>query len=165
MTIDWVIIIFLLVLGLAFLVAEVIFVPGTTIVGIVGLIAMIYGIYHSYSTFGDTVGHWVLLGSGIAGVAAVVLSLRSKAWEKFSLNKRHLSRVNEDVPVTFKKGDRGEAISSLRPMGTAEFNGVQVEVTSTGGHISRGEKLEVVKVTDRKVYVERITIEEEWEEQ
>ncbi len=153
---DWVIIIFLLVLGLSFLVAEVIFVPGTTIVGIVGLIAMIYAVFHAYSSLGSTTGHWVLGLSALAGVGAVVLSLRSKAWEKFSLNGKMSSRVNDDRPVILEAGAIGETVSALRPMGTAEFGNVQLEVTSMGGHIDRGQPVSVVKVVNQKIFVEII---------
>ncbi|MFT6941450.1 MAG: membrane-bound ClpP family serine protease, partial [Cyclobacteriaceae bacterium] len=51
---DWIIVISLIVFGLGLIIVEVIFVPGTTVVGIAGLIIGTYGVYEAYSSFGTT---------------------------------------------------------------------------------------------------------------
>jgi len=50
-------------------------------------------------------------------------------------------------------GQKGEALSTLRPAGRAQFGEQVVDVVSEGGYIERGEQIEVLKVVGNKVVV------------
>ena len=57
----------MLVFGLVFIgfilvLLEILFVPGTTVVGILGFIATLGGIYLSFEYFSTTTGWWFTLG-------------------------------------------------------------------------------------------------------
>jgi membrane-bound ClpP family serine protease len=56
----------LILAGFALIIAEVVFIPGTTVVGLLGAIFMIVGSYSPISYFGNEVGFYVLLGTGVA---------------------------------------------------------------------------------------------------
>ena len=50
-------------------------------------------------------------------------------------------------------GQTGEALSTLRPAGRAQFGEQVVDVVSEGSYIERGEQIEVLKVVGNKVVV------------
>ncbi len=151
---DWLSVLLLILIGLILIVIELIFVPGTTIVGIAGLACLVVGVFLSFQFFGPNVGWIVMIVSSVAGFGILVYGLRSKAWEKFSLKRAIDSKVNEDIPLNLKVGQVGQAISALRPMGSAEFGTKVVEVSSHGNYVKTGQKIQIVKIDNKKVYVE-----------
>ncbi len=150
-------IILLIVVGLVLLVVEVIFIPGTTLVGILGVAFAGLGVFLGFTAFGNEAGFWFLIGTSVAAVAAVLLSVRNKSWQDFSLDKSMDSRVNEDV-VLVELGARGVTTSNLRPSGKADFNGRVYEVRSKGQHLEAGTEVRVYKIESRSIYVEPLTL-------
>ncbi len=154
---DWLTIIFLLLLGLIFLIGEVFFLPGVTIMGIIGAIFSGLGIYLSYSYFGSEVGNIVLMLTVIANAAAFFYSLKGGIWQKFALKKSIKSKVNEDDPIyILNEGDLGIAKTTLRPVGDAEISGARFEVISSKGLVEVGKTIKVVKIDGRKIFVEEV---------
>lgn len=150
-------IILLILLGLVLLIVEIIFIPGTTLVGILGVGFAALGIFLGFTEYGNEVGLWLLIGTSIAGIASVFISIRNKSWQDFSLDKSINSRVNEDV-VLVPVGARGVTTSNLRPSGKADFNGRLFEVRTKGQHLEVGTAVRVYKIEDRTIYVEPLTI-------
>jgi membrane-bound serine protease (ClpP class) len=52
-----------------------------------------------------------------------------------------------------KVGDVGVARSALRPYGSAEFHGVQVEAVAEGGYVQAGTALEIIEVAGNRIVV------------
>ncbi|MGL1889831.1 MAG: hypothetical protein OCD76_25175 [Reichenbachiella sp.] len=152
--IDWVIISFLILAGIALIVVEVIFVPGTTIVGVMGFLMAGYGIYRGYEIYGITTGHFILGVSSVIGFGAVFYSFKSQAWKKFALNGQIKSKVNEDLTKDLSIGQQGMTLSVLRPMGKAEFEDKEYEVSSLGNMVVEGLPVEIIKIDRNKIYVE-----------
>ncbi len=69
----WIIIISLLAIGLGLIIVELVFIPGTTVVGLLGLIFSIVGIVISYSHFGNDIGFYILLGTLITTLVGFIL--------------------------------------------------------------------------------------------
>lgn len=153
----WFIIISLLILGLALLVIEVIFIPGTTVVGILGVVSSITGVIMAYSNFGNTIGFYVLLSSLMATGIALYFSFKSDAWTRFSNRSAMSGKVNEGAMTNLKVGDTGEAISALRPFGKADFGGTVVEVRSAGNYAEPRSKIRIVRIDGTQILVEIIT--------
>ena len=108
--IEWLTVIFLLLLGVIFLLAEMFFIPGITIAGLFGVAFSGAGIYLSYSYFGDDVGNMILLISLLINAITFFYSFKSGLWKKFALNKVINSRVNEEDPIyMLNEGDIGVA--------------------------------------------------------
>ncbi len=149
----WAIVLGLIILGLALLMVEFVFIPGTTVVGFVGLACAGYGVYLGYSYFGNTIGTGILMSTSALTLAAFYFSLKSGVWEKFALKGSIKSKVNEDhiMPIL---GDIGVTVSSLRPLGKADFDGDLREVASISQLINSGVKVRVVKVEGHKIWVE-----------
>ncbi|ELR71272.1 hypothetical protein C900_02887 [Fulvivirga imtechensis AK7] len=153
---EWFTAIILIVAGLALIVIEIIFVPGTTIVGILGLIATIFGIYLSFVYFGSEVGWWMAAGTAILFGVALYYSFRKNAWDRFSLKDTIQSKVNEGRNSMLQIGDEGIAMSTLRPFGKAEFEQGEFEVRSIGNYIDSGTKVKIIKISNNSIFVEPI---------
>jgi membrane-bound ClpP family serine protease len=153
----WIIILSLLVIGLALIIVELVFVPGTTIVGLLGLVFAIVGIIISYRHFGNEIGFYVLLASLLTTLGAMLYSFRSGAWSKFSLTSSIQSKVNEGIMTAVHVGDEGITVSTLRPMGKAEFNKKTFEVRSGSNYVERGQKVRITEIESHQIIVEPLT--------
>lgn len=153
---EWLTAILLIVAGLSLIVIEIIFVPGTTIVGILGLVATIFGIYLSFVYFGSEVGWWVTAGTGVLLGVALYFSFRTNAWDRFSLKDTIGSKVNEGLINVLKVGDEGIALSTLRPFGKVEFERGEFEARSIGNYIDSGTKVKIIKISNNSIFVEPI---------
>lgn len=152
----WIAIISLIIIGLALIVIELIFIPGTTIVGIIGLVCVIAGLIMSFNNYGSSVGWLTTGGTAIFASGVFIYSFRSGAWRRFALKQSIDSKVNQATPINVQVGDEGIAISTLRPIGKGEINGQVLEVQSFGELVPAESKVRVAKIEKRKVFVELI---------
>lgn len=149
----WILIVLLLLIGLALIIIEVVFVPGTTIVGLMGVIFAGAGIIISYRHFGGDVGFYILLGTGAVTAVALYFSFRSEAWTQFANKSSMNSKVNEGSTDTLKLGDEGVALSALRPMGTVDFKSGQFEVKTLGDYVDVGTRVTIVHIDGAQIIV------------
>lgn len=152
----WIIILSLLLIGLALIIVELVFVPGTTVVGLLGLIFAIVGIVISYSHFGTDVGFYIMLAMLATTLGTLFYSFRSGAWSRFSLKSSIDSKVNEGIMAAVHVGDEGITISTLRPIGKAEFNSKTFEVKTSGNYVDRGAKVKITQIESHQIVVEPI---------
>ncbi|HCX21302.1 MAG: hypothetical protein CMB80_23245 [Flammeovirgaceae bacterium] len=153
---EWVSVLLLVTLGIVLIVLEIIFVPGTTIVGILGFATGGFGIYLGYDYFGATTGTIIMVFSVLLGFGAIFYSFKSKAWERFSLKDEHRSKYNDGIKFDLQIAQRGKTISSLKPFGKAIFNDQIVEVKSDGAYINENQTIEIKKIEPNKIIVEPI---------
>lgn len=152
----WIIIIALLLIGLALIVVELIFIPGTTVVGVLGLIFAAAGIITAYKHFGRETGFYILLGASATTLVTLIYSFRSGAWSKFSLKGAIDSKVNEGITSTLNVGDEGVSLSVLRPIGKGEFNDKQYEVRTSGIYVENGKRIRITSIQANQIFVEPI---------
>ncbi|MEJ2004375.1 MAG: NfeD family protein [Cyclobacteriaceae bacterium] len=154
---DLFIVLALIVVGLGLLLVEVIFVPGTTFVGIAGAVSAIIGIYLSFDYFGANVGWWMLLVTALLFGAAIYFGFRGQTWDRFSLKSSIKSKFNEGLTTGLQVAQRGKALSSLRPSGNAEFDSRTFEVRTHGDYIDSGTEVEIIKIDGNIIYVKPIS--------
>ncbi|MGK7397912.1 MAG: NfeD family protein [Candidatus Cyclobacteriaceae bacterium M3_2C_046] len=154
---DWLVVIILIVIGIILIIAEIIFIPGTTLVGILGGICAGLGVFLSFQNFSSATGFVVLSFTVVATVVSIFLSFKSNAWNKFALKTFSSSRVNEDIKPNIWTGDTGLTVSSLRPFGKAEFKDKIYEVKTNGNYLAAGTRIKVIKVENHRIIVEPIT--------
>ena len=80
---DWISIVLLILIGLVLIYLELLFVPGTTILGLIGLGLCVVGIYLTYDAHGPSTGNWVLVGTALVSLIGLVFSFRAKSWNRF----------------------------------------------------------------------------------
>lgn len=153
---EWLPIVSFIALGLVLIIAEVIFVPGTTFVGIGGFLSMGYGIYQSYTVYGNTVGTLTLFGSLTVSIILFYISFKNRSWERFSLKNTMQGKVNQDYSFPISVGDKGVTISSLKPIGKALLQDKEIEVRSNGAFIPENVEIEVIRVDGNRIFVKPI---------
>jgi membrane-bound ClpP family serine protease len=151
-----IIIIALLAIGLALIIAEIVFIPGTTLVGVLGLIFSVAGIFISYQHYGSDVGFYILLGMSILTAASLFYSFKTGVWSKFSLKDSNQGKVNEGMLSNLTVGEEGTALSTLRPVGKAQFNKQEYEVKTLGDYVDHGTPVRIKLIVSNQIIVEPI---------
>lgn len=154
---EWISLILLIVLGLGLIVAEILFVPGTTFVGVLGFILTGIGVIYCFSVFGNTAGWTTLIISLVVAAMTIVYGVRSGTWQKFSLKGQNRSRVNDETVFDVQVGEQGKTISAMRPMGKVEIRGQLFEARTIGAYLEAGQTVQVKKIDNRIIYIEPIT--------
>lgn len=148
-------IILFLVVGLIFLLVEILITPGF-ILGAIGIGFMTFGIMKSYSSYGSEVGNIVLVSVFVVTIIIVLLALKGGVWKRMASQDTIASKANVTVEDVAQIGDRGKTLSALRPSGNAILNGHKVEVHSMGEPIAAGIDIEVMRLTGNKIIVRQI---------
>lgn len=153
---EWMIVAGLILTGLLLLVIEILFVPGTTLVGLLGFILVLVGVVLSFRYFGSSIGWVTLAGSATLSGIAIYISFKSKLWSRFSLKSSMTGVAVEQMEGKLHAGEEGRAISNLRPSGKAEFGSVVCEVRTKGGFVDAGVRLRITEVSGSSIIVESI---------
>lgn len=146
----------LIICGIILIIIELIFVPGTTILGILGIVSLVGGVVLSFTSFGRSIGIWVLTGAIVFSIVTLVYSLRAGTWQRFALKTSIDSKVNQDEKVTLQVGMRGKLKSDLRPIGTAEFQDQLYEAQTNGNYLEAGTQVEIISLANNKIIVKSI---------
>ncbi len=149
----WTVIFILIAIGLIMLLLEILVIPGGGLAGVIGLALMAIGVVLTYTREGTTAGHLVLGGTVLVNVAALILALRSKTWDKAMLKTNIDGKVNTVEQGEVKKGDAGKTISRCAPMGKAMINGNYYEVSAQTGFINEDTEIEVIRVENNKIFI------------
>ncbi|UUZ96138.1 hypothetical protein LJK87_18375 [Paenibacillus sp. P25] len=142
--------------GIVLLIIEV-FVSSFGILGILGAICLFSGVVMAaYNTA------QAALNLGIAFVlAAVVVTIVVRifkhrgVWNRFILRERLTTEQGYTSTAERKDllGQKGTALTPLRPAGTAQFGEDRVDVVTAGDFIAAGEAVEVIHVEGVRVVV------------
>ncbi|WP_295991061.1 NfeD family protein [uncultured Alistipes sp.] len=149
-------IILLILLGLLFLVAEIVFLPGISIGGLLAMACYGGAIYLAFGDFGTVGGLLAVVVVLAVSIVATVVSLRAKTWQRFSLRQQIRSSSMPSPCEELHEGDRGTTLSRLSPMGKVEIGGRVYEAKSTGAYIDQRRAVEVVGFENFSVIVKSI---------
>ncbi|MEA4919051.1 NfeD family protein [Proteiniphilum sp.] len=156
MTLDLVIIIAVILLGIVFMLIEIFLLPGISIAGIAGAIFLIGGIAYAYIFQGNMVGNIALGGTVVLLGGSFFWLLKSKSLRKISLDTNIEGKVDTSHLQKIAVGDTGVAISRLNPIGQLLINDVEVEGKSFDGEfLDEDTEIEVVKVEAYNVLVKK----------
>ena len=147
----------LLLLAVILIVVEIIFIPGTTFVGILGFICLVSGIFTAFNQFGEKTGNIVLLSSGVFLIITTIYIFKAKTWEKIALNDSVSSKVNVLDSDTIQVDCIAMAVSDLKPMGTIEFENQQFEAESQGEFIGAKSSVRVISINNNQIIVEKLS--------
>ncbi|MDR7131721.1 membrane-bound ClpP family serine protease [Algoriphagus sp. 4150] len=143
----------LLLIGLILLLAEVLFVPGTTVVGIFGLAVSLAGVVYAFLSFDAEVAWWITSMAVILNLAAIVYGFSSGVWNRFSLKSAMQGGAFDGRTEALQIGMSGITISDLKPVGKASFEDVVYEVKSENGFIPVGTDVIIIKIENNKILV------------
>lgn len=150
------VVIALLLLGILLLLLEIVFVPGTTIVGIGGVILLAIGIYLAYDFIGVTAGHISLASSVAAIFLALIVLLKGETWKQMALDTNVQGKGVEQLEKMVSIGDKGKTISRLNPVGKALFDEKILEVSTTGDFVDEDVDIVVIKIDQNRIKVKTV---------
>lgn len=150
----------LVILGIGLLIAEI-FIPSFGITGTVGIISILIGVILTAETFVQG----LVMFLGIMAVALVLMYL----FYKLILSKKSpvvlKSVVNEEEmksDLHFFVNKQGVALTTLRPTGKGDFDGIKLDVLSEGSFIKKGSPIMVTKIEGKKIIVDTLSLEGEY---
>jgi len=158
--------ILLFIVGVALIVVEIFVIPGFGVFGIAGIILMITGLFMGLvSDFPlaesdllslaivQLAGSFVL--SGIVMYFLVKTLPRTTMWNRLILSKGIKAKSGYTSNKEFKNliGLQGEALTDLRPAGTAIIDGKRYDVVTQGDYIEKDSQIEVIEEEGSKIVV------------
>ncbi len=150
---SWLLIIILIVVGVLFLLLEVLIIPGITLAGIVGFGALFIGIWQAYSSKGIVEGHITLGATIVVTVITLYFSFKSGTWKRMALKSTVDGKMDQLQGIEIKVGDEGMSVSRLAPSGKALINNEIIEVHTFGEFIDQEKELTVISVKENKITV------------
>ena len=151
------------ILGIVLLAAGIvlvcieIYIPGFGVPGISGLIAIAIGIYLKAATVKEGL-MMIFIAAVIIGVMLVLSiilfkSSRIKSPIKLETEISGKNQFTEEESGSALVGEKGIALTDLRPAGKAEFGGEELTVLSKGSFIRKGSRLEIIEVNNNQIFV------------
>lgn len=158
---EWLIPIIICVLvGVILLVVEV-FMPGFGIPGISGAVLLLASIVMAWIEYGPKVG----LGMSVIVLAlmgiAISISLKSVNNGKLTASELVLKDAVNDGGKAEREemqalvGQKGEALTDLRPVGAAEFACGKLNVQSDSEFIAKGTHVRIMRVNGKTIFVKK----------
>jgi len=150
--------IWLLLIGAVLLVLEIFVIPGFGICGGVGILSLFASLILAAPDPGSAV--WSLLIALVVSIALIWYTIKNKktrkVWGKLILFQKldkESGFDSVDISLSRFQGQRGSALTTLRPAGSALINGEKVDVVTQGEFIEAGQPIEVILVEGMRVVV------------
>ncbi len=151
--------ILLLIAGFIFVGIELVL-PGFSVPGVSGIICLVIGVFllADSAMEGAVITIAVLALLGI--LMAMVLWLLSHGKLKSPLILDEEQKKKEGYlsssDLNYLLGRKGVTVTDLHPTGVGQFDGVKFDVRSEGGYLSKGVKIEIIKVEGSKLVVRQM---------
>lgn len=149
-------IIALFVVGFLLIAAEV-FLPGL-ILGSFGLLCLVASVVVVFVYYGPSAG--LLAAFVVGGLSIVGFLLWLNLFPRTAVGRRLMLRTQQPPDHTADEhrslvGESGEALTPLRPSGTARIAGKRVDVTAVGEFLEQGAPVVVVAADGLRIAVRR----------
>ena len=144
----------LVIVGVVLLVAEI-FIPSFGITGLIGIVSILAGVIFTAETF---------IGGVIMFIAIIIVAIilmyiayriMSSVKSPFVL-KEAIEDIKPSEKLQFFVGKTGIALTPLRPSGTADLEGVRLDVLTRGEFIEKGSKITVDEIQGKKIIVKQV---------
>lgn len=148
----------LFIAGIILVIVEM-FIPGFGIPGILGGTALIVAIILTAETVSQAIVLTIIIVSILAIAFTIMLILLTKGKLSKVVLENKLDKESgyigtEDLDYFLNK--EGITTSVLRPSGTADVDGIRMDVVSEGDFIEANTKVKIVKVEGRRIVVKNI---------
>lgn len=147
---------FLTILGILFLIAELLLLPGVSVGALLAVGCYGSSIYLAFRDYGTTGGILVSAIIVLLSLVVTVFSLRAKTWQRFSLKQAIDSSSSKLPSEELQIGDCGITVSRLAPMGKVSVNGHIYEAKSQDVYIDQQCNIEIVGFENFNIIVRKI---------
>jgi membrane-bound serine protease (ClpP class) len=164
------------VLGLALVLIELLFIPGIVVLALLGVVLMVGALIWTMVDYYPSATQWpsfdmfllplANLGTAI-GLSAVVIYFLAAFFPKMPGLRRIILSAAEPAGDSLvanepgaalssvRAGDRGQALSMLRPVGRAEFGGEVVDARAEGEFLPPGTAVTALRIEGSEVVVQK----------
>lgn len=158
---EWIEVIGIVLLILGFVLAAVeMAVPGFGAPGIGAAICLIAGVFCTADSLVEGAFVTLIVLALLGVMLAVILWLFSKGKLNSPLILKEEQKKSEgyisSADLNYLLGKKGVAVTDLRPSGTGNFEDIRFDVVSEGSYISKGAKLEIIRVNGSRLVVKEI---------
>ena len=164
------------VLGVVMVLVELLFFPGVVVVALTGVALMVGSMLWAMVDYYPSAPEWPpleaflrpLANLGVAvGLSGIAIFFLAQFFPKIPLLRRLVltasgaggDSLTMDAPgaarLPVRAGDRGCALSMLRPVGRAEFHGEVVDARAEGEFLAAGSPVVALRVEGSEVVVEQ----------
>jgi len=157
----WLQIVILIAVGVMLILAEF-FVPGLVLgtLGVASLIGALVITFKYYPDYGALVALIEIVGVMLLVYAGVKLFPKSPIGKRLILNTAENKDEGytgaPDTQLSRLAGQRGKAITMLRPAGFAQFGDDRIDVVTQGEFIDPGVEIEVMRIEGNRVIVKAV---------
>ncbi|HSI83393.1 MAG: NfeD family protein [Candidatus Methylacidiphilales bacterium] len=166
----------LFIAGVAFVLLEIFLVPGSIVLGGLGLVMMVGGLILSMTDIYPTgalipdmdamlrpmVNVTISLGAAVISIILIAHFLPKRvlfaALDAATVSGPAVA-ISEVAGHRLHLGEEGEAITMLRPSGTARFGGVPVDVVTDGIMVPKGTRVVIEKIEGMRTVVRPLQLE------
>jgi len=145
----------LILVGAALLLLETVL-PGM-IAGLIGFACLVAGVVMAYMNFEAPTANIVLLVVVVGVVAGSLIWFKffpDSRFAKIFISQRTVGDIGTDKPELLNQ--TGQALTALRPSGTAVINGKRIDVVTEGPFVEPGTAVKVVEVEGMRVVVRSV---------
>ena len=145
----------LILVGTALLLLETVL-PGM-IAGLIGFACLVAGVVMAYLNFEAPTANIVLLVVVVGVVAGSLIWFKffpDSRFAKIFISERTVGDIGTDKPELLNQ--TGQALTALRPSGTAVINGKRIDVVTEGPFVEPGTAVKVVEVEGMRVVVRSV---------
>ena len=136
------------------------FIPGFGFPGVLGVILLFLAVVVTANSLLEATIMIVIILAFLGIMLSIVLHSATKGRLSKTLilsqSLKKESGFTGTEELNYFLGKEGIATSTLRPSGTADFDGVKLDVVSQGDYIPQNTKVKVNKVEGRRIVVEKI---------
>lgn len=149
-------IVLLVLLGILFLLAELLLLPGVSIGGVLAMVCYGGAIWYAFDSLSVMAGIWTIVVVVVVSLISLAFSLRAKTWNRFAL-KQNIDSTSMPHPEDEVAVDAtGVTVSRLAPMGKVNIAGKIYEAKSEDAYIDQKQSVEVVGFENFSVIVRKI---------
>ena len=149
-------IVLLVLLGILFLLAELLLLPGVSIGGVLAMVCYGGAIWYAFDSLGVMAGVWTIVVVAVVSLVSLAFSLRAKTWNRFAL-KQNIDSTSMPHPENeLTVGAVGVTVSRLAPMGKVNIGGKVYEAKSEDAYIDQKQSVEVIGFENFSVIVRKI---------
>jgi membrane-bound ClpP family serine protease len=142
----------ILLLGLLLIAVEIVFIPGTTIVGVLGALLSVLSIGLGFYYL-SSLQAWLFTGSAVGISAGLgIMGLRSKTWTRFEV-KSTIESKSPSQSAEIQVGMPGITTSRCNPIGQAEISNKLHEVYAIGDYLESGTPILVERIENQYIYI------------
>jgi membrane-bound serine protease (ClpP class) len=158
----------IILVGVALLLVEVLFIPGFGVAGIAGIGVILWGLYSlllpdipvgeeikSMALTGLTIG---IFGGIIALILLFRIMIKTKFWTKLTSPgiESQEAGFSTSIGLEDEVGKNGVAVTDLRPSGWITVDDKRIFVVSEGDYIDQGDPISILSVEGNRVVVRKI---------